>query len=50
VKDERVTIELPWGKALEALPLPVTAVHLIESQLRPAGPLYTVRHSSVLER
>jgi RNA 2',3'-cyclic 3'-phosphodiesterase len=50
VKDERVTIELPWGKALEALPLPVTAVHLIESQLRPAGPLYTVCHSSVLER
>jgi RNA 2',3'-cyclic 3'-phosphodiesterase len=48
VKDERAGIELPWGTPLEPLLLPVAAVHLVESRLRPAGPVYTVRHSSVL--
>jgi RNA 2',3'-cyclic 3'-phosphodiesterase len=49
IKDERAGIDLPWGEGLEPLPLRVTAVHLIESQLRPAGPIYTIRHSSVLD-
>lgn len=49
VKDRQARVSLPWGEPLQPLPLPVTAVHLIESQLRPAGPLYSVRYSSVLE-
>lgn len=39
---------LPWGQALEPLPVPVEAIHLIESQLRPSGPIYTKRHTSHL--
>jgi RNA 2',3'-cyclic 3'-phosphodiesterase len=48
IKAERAAVELPWGRPLEPLLVPVVAVHLYESQLRPAGPVYTVRHSSVL--
>jgi RNA 2',3'-cyclic 3'-phosphodiesterase len=48
VKDHRAPITLPWGQPLTPLPLPVTAVHLIESQLRPSGPVYTTRHTSHL--
>lgn len=42
--------EVAWGQALEPLTFAVTAVHLIESQLRPSGPLYTTLHSSSLLR
>jgi RNA 2',3'-cyclic 3'-phosphodiesterase len=49
VKDPRAKIDLPWGKPLAPLLLKVRTVHLIESQLRPAGALYTIRHSSVLD-
>ncbi|MCL4872106.1 MAG: RNA 2',3'-cyclic phosphodiesterase [Anaerolineae bacterium] len=48
VKDERGRVPLPWGEPIPTSPIPVTAIHLIESQLRPAGPLYTIRHSSRL--
>ncbi|MCI0394540.1 MAG: RNA 2',3'-cyclic phosphodiesterase [Chloroflexi bacterium] len=48
VKDSRQVSGLPWGEALETRPLPVTMVQLIESQLRSAGPIYTVRHTSAL--
>ncbi len=48
VKDSRLLRDLNWTAQVEPLPIPVTAVHLIESQLRPSGPVYTVRHSSVL--
>jgi 2'-5' RNA ligase len=41
--------ELAWGQPLEPLIIPVTAVHLIESQLRPAGPIYTTLHKSQLQ-
>jgi RNA 2',3'-cyclic 3'-phosphodiesterase len=49
VKDRQARISLPWGRPLEELLFDVTAVHLIESQLRPAGSIYTIRHSSVLD-
>ena len=48
VKDERAAQGVDWSAAVPALDVPVTAVHLIESQLRPEGSVYTVRHTSVL--
>ncbi|MBK7219158.1 MAG: RNA 2',3'-cyclic phosphodiesterase [Candidatus Promineofilum sp.] len=48
VKDERAAQGVDWSAAVPALDVPVTALHLIESQLRPEGPVYTVRHTSVL--
>ena len=48
VKDARqlqqLNLNVPVGKAAWE----VTAVHLIQSQLRPQGPLYTTHHSSQL--
>ncbi len=48
VKDSRQLRGVAWGAAVKELVVPVTAVHLIESQLRPGGPIYTVRHTSKL--
>ncbi len=48
VKHSERDIRLEWGTPLEARPVPVQAIHLVESELRPAGPQYTVRHSAVL--
>ncbi|MFQ5400439.1 MAG: RNA 2',3'-cyclic phosphodiesterase [Anaerolineae bacterium] len=44
VKDSRGLAGSGWGAEVEPLSVPVTAVHLVESQLRPTGPIYTVRH------
>jgi len=49
VKDEQAAQGIDWSAAVPALEVPVTAVHLIESQLRPDGSVYTVRHTSRLE-
>lgn len=38
----------PDGIVVPAASFPVTALHLIESDLRPDGPRYTVRHSAPL--
>ncbi|MFO7539622.1 MAG: RNA 2',3'-cyclic phosphodiesterase [Chloroflexota bacterium] len=46
VKDSGVGQQIRWQTGVEQLVIPVTAVHLIESQLRPDGPRYTIRHSS----
>jgi len=46
VKDERAAQGVDWAMAVPPLDVPVAAVHLIESQLRPDGPVYTVRHTS----
>lgn len=48
VKDSRLLADLDWGAAVEELPVPVTAVHLVQSELRSSGPIYTVLHSSQL--
>jgi RNA 2',3'-cyclic 3'-phosphodiesterase len=48
VKDSRQAAELLWDEKLDNYDVPVSAVNLIESQLRPQGPLYTIRHSSLL--
>lgn len=51
VKDEAARLsELPWGEKQEPLLVPVASLHLIESQLRPSGPIYTVRHTSPLRQ
>jgi 2'-5' RNA ligase len=39
---------LPLDTAVEPVRVPVVDFHLVESQLRPAGPLYTIRHTSRL--
>jgi RNA 2',3'-cyclic 3'-phosphodiesterase len=48
VSDGRKTQGVAWEARVEALEVPVTAVHLLESQLTPRGPIYTVRHTSRL--
>ncbi|MCA9977713.1 MAG: hypothetical protein KC413_18265, partial [Anaerolineales bacterium] len=50
VKDGRLLKDVAWGTAVKKLAVPVTAVHLIESQLRPSGPIYTIRHTSQLRK
>jgi 2'-5' RNA ligase len=47
-KDSRRLAEarLQWGRVLEPRALPVNALHLIESQLRPDGAVHTPRHTS----
>ncbi|MDX1662419.1 MAG: RNA 2',3'-cyclic phosphodiesterase [Candidatus Promineifilaceae bacterium] len=41
-------ISLPWGTPVVPLSFTASALHLYESDLRPSGPLYTVRHSAAL--
>ena len=48
VKDSRKLQGVHWEAEVGVAPVPVTAVHLIESTLRPDGPIYTVRHTSRL--
>jgi 2'-5' RNA ligase len=48
VKDEWAAQGVDWAAAVPALKIPIAAVHLIESKLRPKGPVYTVRHTSTL--
>ena len=48
VKDVQAAQGIDWTTTVPALTVPVAAVHLIESQLRPEGSVYTVRHTSAL--
>lgn len=48
VKDQRAVEGLEWSVDVPAVELPVTATYLIESRLRPDGPVYTERHVSKL--
>ncbi len=48
VNDSRKLQGLDWEMAIEEMVVRVTAVHLIESQLKSSGPVYTVRHTSYL--
>lgn len=48
VKGDSRQVRLPWGSPVVSEPLPVAQVDLMESQLRPEGPRYTVRHTSRL--
>lgn len=48
VKDNRGLGEVKWTADVARLAIPVAAIHLIESQLRPSGPIYTIRHTSKL--
>lgn len=47
-KDERAAQGVAWTGDVPRLPVPVDAIHLIESRLQPSGPVYTLRHSSPL--
>ena len=48
VKESRKLRDVAWKTELEPLPLPVTTLLFIESELLPAGPRYTIRHTSRL--
>lgn len=48
VKDSRNLQDQRWPADVPVLSLPVTALHLIRSELQPEGPRYTVLHSSAL--
>lgn len=48
VKRDHDQIWLPWGRSVVPASFDVGEIHLIESQLRPQGSLYIVRHSSQL--
>jgi 2'-5' RNA ligase len=40
-------VTLPWGRQVDAAPIPITAVNLYQSVLRPEGAIYSVRHRAV---
>ena len=46
VKDERSAAGIDWTTDVPPLALTVSALHLIESELRPNGPVYTERYVS----
>jgi 2'-5' RNA ligase len=48
VKDSRKLQGIEWGTEVKEMAAPVTAVHLIESQLTPQGPIYSTYHTSQL--
>lgn len=48
VKDERGVQGVEWTAGVPQLEVPISAIHLIESQLRPDGSVYAVRHTSHL--
>lgn len=50
VRRDDEQIRLPWGKGVAPASFTVREIVLMESQLRPQGPLYTVRHRSALGR
>lgn len=50
VGDGRLPPTLNWNLPVNPLPFIVANIHLIESQLTPQGPLYTVRHTAVLRQ
>jgi 2'-5' RNA ligase len=50
VKRQHRDVLLPWDTPVVPTSWSVSALHLIESQLRPDGPLYTIRHSGRLGR
>jgi 2'-5' RNA ligase len=48
VKDSRVLQGQSWPDDVPVLDIPVTTIYLVQSELRPQGPRYTIRHSSSL--
>jgi RNA 2',3'-cyclic 3'-phosphodiesterase len=49
VKESRAVSGQRWPNELTPLLIPADSIHLIESELTPNGPIYTVRHSSSLQ-
>lgn len=50
VKDARALSGLNWQTPVAPKTWPVSAVALIESNLTPQGPIYTIRHTSTMPR
>ncbi|MCP4417549.1 MAG: hypothetical protein GY805_13075 [Chloroflexi bacterium] len=48
VKNSRKVQQMNWGVELESLKVEITAVHLMQSELRPFGAVYTVKHNANL--
>jgi RNA 2',3'-cyclic 3'-phosphodiesterase len=49
VKDLQSAADQRWPAGIEPLAITVQSIHLIESNLTPAGPIYTTRHTSRFE-
>lgn len=49
VKDSRLLAGLAWQVDVEKVDVEVTAVELMQSDLRPQGPIYTLLHSGKLQ-
>jgi 2'-5' RNA ligase len=49
VKQQQRAIDLPWGTPVVPASWTVQAIHLFESELRPEGSLYTIRHTGHLQ-
>lgn len=49
VNDARLLASQKWPVAIKSLAIPAQAIHLIESELTPQGPIYTDLHSSALQ-
>ena len=49
VNNARQLQHINWNVPVKKVAWQVTAVHLIQSQLRPQGPIYTIRHTSKLK-
>jgi 2'-5' RNA ligase len=50
VKDSSLVRGLSWTADVPPLAIPVMAIHLIQSDLRSDGPIYTIRHTSFLDK
>jgi 2'-5' RNA ligase len=50
VNDGRQLTQMKWDTAVKPIAFTVNEVHLIESHLTPKGPLYTVRHTVLLNK
>lgn len=49
VKDAEKAQQLNWSVQLPTLAIKVEGIYLVQSELRPSGPIYTVQHLAKLE-
>lgn len=50
VGNGRLPATMSWDVTVSPVSFTVDSIHIIESQLTPKGPIYTIRHTAVLRR